>query len=93
MAKKDKGRELPVLTIDYGLLGTVSLDELKHALIEDLNILKEHFGVRYVRGMALKLPVTDAHGERTQVFYPNGGPPLYRMHTQHYRPACKDYDL
>jgi hypothetical protein len=43
--------------------------------------------------MALKLPVTDAYGERTQVFYPNGGPPLYRMHTQHYRPACKDYDL
>lgn len=80
------------LLIDYKELGTISIDELAHAVIEDIQALKDIYNIRYVTGVRLRLPVTNEYGERLKVRRPTGGY-IYRMDTHHYRPACKDYDL
>lgn len=80
------------LTIDYKLLGTINIDELVHAIWEDIQIAKQTYGIRYVNGFALLLPVCDEYGELIKVRHP-AGPVIHRLHTSHYRPACKDYEL
>ena len=80
------------LLVSYKQLGTISIDELKHAVIEDINALKDIYNVRYVKACRLKLFVTNEYGEEYQVRRPGGGR-IYYMDTHHYRPACKDYEL
>ena len=80
------------LTMEYKLLGTISIDELAHAVYEDIKTLKEIYNVRYVTGSRLKLFVSDEFGTQIKVRRPGGGYVHY-LHTHHYRPACKDYDL
>jgi hypothetical protein len=80
------------LTIDYKLLGTISIDELAHAVWEDLQTLKDIYNIRYVRPTRLKLHVTDEYGDEIKVRRPGGGYVRY-LRTHHYRPACKDYEL
>lgn len=80
------------LTIDYNLLGTISIDELVHAIWEDIQIAKQTYNIRYVKGLVLLLPVTNEYGDPISVRHPSG-PVIHRLHTSHYRPACKDYDL
>ena len=80
------------LTIDYKILGTISVDELAHGIVEDLHTLKETYNVRFVRSPRLKLYVTDEYGEEVRVRRPGGGYVHY-LNTHHYRPACKDYEL
>lgn len=79
-------------TILYKELGTISVDELAHALWEDIQVLKDIYNVRYVRAPRLKIFVTDEHGDLIKVRRPGGGYVHY-MYTNHFRPACKDYDL
>ena len=80
------------LTIDYRALGTISIDELAHALIEDIQALKEIYHIQYVRRPRLRFLPTDEYGDPVRVRRPAGGTIRY-MDTHHYRPACKDYDL
>lgn len=80
------------LTIDYRELGTISIDELAHAVIEDIQALKDLYNVRYVKAPRLRFYVTNEYGEEIRVRRPTGGTINY-MDTHHYRPACKDYDL
>jgi len=98
MSKKEehrKGRksfEPNGLTIDYKGLGTISIDEFAHAVVEDVQALKDIYNIRYVKNPRLRLYVTNEYGEEITVRRPTGGTIKY-MDTHHYRPACKDYDL
>ena len=90
---KDKGSFEPKgLTIGYRELGTISIDELAHALLEDIQALKDIYGVGFVKNTRLRLYVTNEYGEPVRVRRPAGGTARY-LDTHHYRPACKDYEL
>lgn len=80
------------LLIEYRQLGTVSIDEFRDAIIEDINALKEHYNVQYITGARLRLPVTNEYGDRMEVRYQQGRK-VYRIDTHHFRPSCMDYDL
>lgn len=92
MGKKRGSFNPDGLTIDYKALGTISIDELAHALIEDIQALKDIYNIQFVKGPRLRLQATNEYGERVIVRRPTGGRIRY-MDTHHYRPACKDYDL
>ena len=92
MSNKKDSIELEGLLIAYEQLGTISIEEFKHALIEDINALKDLYNVQYVTAPRLKIYVTNEYGERIRVRRPTGGTIFY-MDTHHYRPACKDYEL
>ncbi|GHD99775.1 hypothetical protein GCM10008024_08550 [Allgaiera indica] len=80
------------LLIAYKQLGTISIEELAHAIVEDLGALKDIYNVRYVTAPRLKIFVTNEYGEELIVRRPGGGRIFY-MDTHHFRPACKDYEL
>jgi len=80
------------MIIAYKELGTISVDEFRNALVEDMNALKDIYNVRYLKGARLTFIVTNEYGEQINVRRPAGGTIKY-MDTHHYRPACKDYDL
>lgn len=80
------------LLIEYRGLGTITIDELAHAIMEDIQTLKEEFNVRYVTGVRLHLPVTNEYGDPLRLKRPGGGK-LRHIDTHHYRPACLDYKL
>ena len=92
MTTKKGSPESQGLLIAYKQLGTISIDELKDALVEDINTLKDIYNVRYVKASRLKIFVTDEYGEELVVRRPGGGRVFY-LNTHHYRPACKDYEL
>lgn len=92
MTKRKRPAESPSLLIAYKELGTINIDELAHALIEDIHALKDIYNVRYVKNARLRLCVTNEYGEELKVRRPAGGTIRY-MDTHHYRPACKDYGL
>ena len=48
--------------IDYKTLGTIPLDELKQAIWEDIEALREEFGVSFVTGVKLVVPATNEFG-------------------------------
>lgn len=80
------------LTISYKELGTVSIDEWIHAFLEDMQALKKDFNVSYVKVLRIKMYVTNEYGEEVKLRRPGGGS-IHFMHTNHYRPACMDYEL
>ncbi len=80
------------LTISYRQLGTISIDELLQALIQDVHALRDVYNIQYVKSPRLRLFATNEYGEEVRVRRPTGGPVNY-LDTHHYRPACKDYDL
>lgn len=90
MSKKDKSTEV---TIDYERLGTIPLDELKQAIWEDIEALKDHFGVSFVKGVQLVVPATNEYGDPVQVKRLSNGATVKRLDTHHYHPACLDYEL
>jgi hypothetical protein len=92
MSRKKGSWEPYGLTISYNELGVVNIDELAHAILEDIQALKDIYNVRFVNGTRLRLLVTNEYGEELRVIRPSGGRIFY-MDTHHYRPACKDYDL
>jgi len=90
--KKNRAYTSTGLTIDYKALGTISIDELAHALVEDVQALKDIYNIKYVKSPRLRFLPTDEYGGEITVRRPAGGTIRY-MDTHHYRPACKDYDL
>jgi hypothetical protein len=93
MTKKTETFRAPGLTIDYSKIGTMTIDEFKQALWTDLQVLKEHYGAKYITAPKLKIDFTDEHGEVQPLRRRHDGKPIYRMHTRHYRPACMDFDF
>ncbi|HWY62881.1 MAG TPA: hypothetical protein VNW15_13345 [Rhizomicrobium sp.] len=83
----------PVLVIDYQKLGTVPLDQWKQAIWEDIEALKDHFGIAYVTNAKLIVPATNEFGDPLVVKRLSTGAPVKRLDTHHYRPACLDYQL
>ena len=83
----------PVVKIDYRNLGTIAIDELRQAIWADIEALKEQFGVSFVKGVVLVVPVTNEYGDPMQVRRLSTGASVRRLDTHHYRPACLDYDL
>jgi len=92
MNKNDGPSGSDRMIIAYKELGTISVDEFRNALVEDMNALKDIYNVRYLKGARLTFIVTNEYGEQIKVRRPAGGTIKY-MDTHHYRPACKDYDL
>ena len=93
MTKKTQTIRPPGLTIDYSILGILTLDELKRAIWTDLEVLKEIYNVRYVTGPRLRFQLTNEFGDHANLKDLGNGKPIHRMSTRHFRPACKDYDL
>ena len=88
MAKKRKDH---AILIEYAALGTISIEELCHAIIEDLHALRDNFNVKYVTGVRLRVPATNEYGDPLRVRRESGAS-ISRIDTHHYRPACMDYD-
>ncbi len=93
MSKSDRVKPDPVVEIDYKSLGTISLDELKQAIWEDIEALKDQFGVSYVTGVKMLVPATNEYGDPVQVRRLSTGGAVKHLDTHHYRPACLDYKL
>jgi hypothetical protein len=89
---KNKPFELGGLTISYKELGTISIDELMHAVVQDIRALRDTYNIKFVKGPRLRLCATDEYGVPVKVRRPTGGKLVF-MDTLHYRPACKDYEL
>jgi len=49
--------------IDYKGLGTIAIDELKQAILEDIDALKNQFGVSFVTGVKIIVPATNEFGD------------------------------
>lgn len=79
------------LVIEYRGLGTISVEELAHALIEDLQCIKEEFNVRFCTNVRLRIPVTNEYGEPLKPRR-ECGTRVSRIDSFHYRPMCMDYD-
>lgn len=89
MGKKKKDH---ALIIEYKALGTISVDELRHALLEDLAAIQEDFNVQFVTDVRIRIPVTNEYGDTLRVLRETGAL-VNRIDTYHYRPSCLDYDL
>ena len=94
MAKRDKDRTSSTeLTITYQSLGTITLDEQKQAIWEDIQALSDEFGVSYLNSVELVIRATNESGEPVQIRRLSTGATVRRLDTHHYRPACLDYKL
>ena len=82
----------PYFTLDYTLMGLMTIDEFRQAILTDLHVLKETYNIKYLKGSMLKLSLTDKFGEHAPLKNRSNGKAIYRMHTHYYRPACLDYD-
>ncbi len=79
------------LVVNYDNLGTISERELIDALIDDLEIMKEKYGVKFYKGGKLLLTPSDEYGSPLNIKRSNGSH-LKRFDSTHYRPACLDYE-
>ena len=86
------GKKKCHLTIDYKRLGTVSDRELIDALISDIHMIHEDYGVRFFRNAKLVIWASDEWGD-PRSFTRHNGEQMNRLDSTHYRPACLDYDL
>ena len=49
------------VVIEYKMLGTMSIDEFRLALWTDLAVLKDQYGVKFVKAPRLKIPITEVY--------------------------------
>ena len=88
MAKID-----PVLVIDYEKLGTIPLDQWKQAILDDIEALRNEFGISYVTNSKLIVAATNEFGDPLVVKRLSTGATVKHLDTHYYRPACLDYHL
>ncbi len=88
MSKKKKDH---ALLIEYKALGTICIEELCQAILEDLHALRDNHNVRFVTGVRLRIPATNEYGDPLRVRRDSGAS-MFRIDTHHYRPMCLDYD-
>lgn len=80
------------LTIDYRMLGTISIAEFKQALLTDLAALEDDLGIAYLKAPRLTIPITNEYGDPIS-FSALTDRSRRWIDTHYYRPACKDYEL
>jgi len=88
-----KNEQPTPIEIDYKSLGTISLDELKQALWEDIQALHDEFDVSFVKNVKLIVPSTNEFGDPVAVHRGSNGHATKRIDPHHYPPACLDYKL
>ncbi len=97
MTKKDKDKKGNTsdtdVTFTYARLGTITLDEQKQAIWEDIQALRDEFGVAYITGAELIIRATNEFGDPLKVRRLSNGAVVRRLDTHHYHPACLDYKL
>ena len=96
MAKKNSGKSRPPpehhVVISYEKLGTIHPKEQMQAILADINTLTEQCGEFYLTGAKLTLVVTNEWGDPV-CLHKNSGERLRWFDTNHYVPACRDYEL
>ncbi len=80
------------LAVDYHHLGTLSDRQLIDAIIDDIHMIKEDYGVTFYSNARLLVWASNEFGD-ARTFTRNGGEQMRRLDSTHYRPACLDYDL
>ena len=80
------------MVIKYDHLGTVSLDELRQAILTDFECLKDQLNVRFVKEAVLRFSVTDEYGN-VRPASRRSGRGVELMDTNYNRPVCKDFEL
>jgi hypothetical protein len=87
MAKID-----PVLVIGYEKIGTIPLDQWKQAILDDIEALRNEFGISYVTNSKL----SGGHqrfGGPLVIKRLSTGATVKHLDTHYYRPACLGYHL
>lgn len=92
MKKRYSAKPPPSLTVDYSLLGIITIEELMQAILTDLHVLEDVHHVKYIKAPKLRFEITNEFGEVAPLKSLGDGKPIYRMHTRHFRPACQDYE-
>jgi hypothetical protein len=91
MTKKDKEKKGKTsdtdVTFTYERLGTITLDEQKQAIWEDIQALRDEFGVAYITGAELIIRATNEFGDPLKVRRLSNGAVVHRLDTHHYHPA------
>lgn len=88
-----RGREQEhSVVISYAKLGTIHPREQVQALVADVLTFMDQFGEFYLTGSELTLRVTNEWGDPAVLRKPTGQL-LRRFDTNHYTPACRDYEL
>jgi hypothetical protein len=85
MAKID-----PVLVIGYEKIGTIPLDQWKQAILDDIEALRNEFGISYVTNAKLIVRATNEFGDPLVIKRLSTGAPVKHLDTHYYRPACLD---
>ena len=88
MAKID-----PVLVIGYEKIGTIPLDQWKQAILDDIEALRNEFGISYVTNSTLRVAATNEFGDPPVIKRLSTGATVKHLDTHYYRPACLDYHL
>ena len=66
--KKDRDKSSDSeLTFTYGVLGTITLDEQKQAIWDDIAALKDEFGVNFLKGAELVIRATNEYGDPVKI--------------------------
>lgn len=91
MMNKDSNKNRMI--VDYDRLGTISESELIEALIDDIKLIREKYGIKFYTGAKLHIWATNEHGEPRSFKRSGNSARIKWINTSHYRPACLDYDL
>ena len=95
MSRKNHRDTIPPVNhvvVSYAKLGTIHPREQVHALVEDILTLMDQCGEFYLTGSEFTLHVTNEWGDPL-VLRKSSGQRLRRFDTNHYTPACRDYEL
>lgn len=89
---KRKGKGVGRAIIEYDSLGIISIEQFEQALWEDLKALHDIYGVRFLKGARLVIPITTERGEAVPFRHPDGHV-VTRLVTHFYHPAYLEYHL
>jgi hypothetical protein len=87
------GKTDPILEIHYNKIGTIPLDQWKQAIWDDIEALRNEFGIAYVTNSTLVVRATNEFGDPVAIKRLSTGAPVKHLDTHHYQPACLDYKL
>lgn len=81
------------MVVDYSRLGTLSERELIDAMIDDIRMIEEDYGVKFYADAKLIIYASNEWGDPVMFTRHWDGKRASRLDSTHYRPACLDYDL
>lgn len=88
----EKQRPAHHVVISYEKLGTIHPKEQLQAILEDINTLMDQCGSFSITGAELILPTTNEWGDPVYL-RKTTGQRVRKFDTNHYVPACRDYEL